>query len=321
MDRLDAMTAFVAVCDAKGFAAAARRLGLSPSVVTRLVGRLEGRLGVQLLERTTRSVRLTEAGARYLERVKRTLSDIEEAEEIARTDREEPRGHLVVTAPVVFGRLHVAPLLRTYLARHREMMAELRLDDRNLRLIDEGVDIAIRIGALRDSTLRARRLGETRRVVVGSPSYLRRRGRPRNPAALRRHDLIFVAPFSGPREWLFIRGDGRRAGEGQRVPVDARLATNSADAAIDFALDGGGLARVLLYQVMPHVADGSLEIVLDKFEPPTSPIHAVYARARWLPAKQRSFIDLAVETTDWHFTTPQRRAKSRASRFGSAALT
>jgi DNA-binding transcriptional LysR family regulator len=311
MDQLGAMRAFSAVCEAKGFAPAARRLGLSPAVVTRLVGSLEARLGVRLLERTTRSVRLTEAGTRYLERAKRVLADVEEAAEIARTDRAEPRGNLVVTAPVIFGRSHVAPLLRLYLAKYPDVTAELRLDDRNVHLVDEGIDIAVRIGALPDSTLHARLLGETRRVVVASAAYLRRRGRPRNPADLRRHDLIFLGLFHAPREWLFGRNGGDNSRAEQRIAVDARLATNSADAAIDFALAGGGLARVLLYQVMQHVADGTLEIVLERYEPPVSAIHALYPSARLLPAKQRAFIDLAVEATDWHFAGPPRRRRAK----------
>jgi len=318
MDRLDAMTAFAAVCDVKGFAPAARRLGLSPSVVTRLVGRLEAQLGVRLLERTTRSVRLTEAGVRYLERVKRVLADVEEAAEVARTERAEPRGKLVVAAPVAFGRTHVAPLLQRYLAKYTEVTAELRLDDRNVRMIEEGIDIAVRIGALQDSTLHARRLGETRRVVVASPAYLRRRGKPTAPADLPNHDLIFVGPYLGAREWLFGHDGGRRSRGEQRVAVEARFATDSVDAAIDFALDGGGLVRLLLYQVRRHVVNGDLEIVLERYEPPASPIHAVYPSARLMPAKQRAFIDLAVEATDWHFAEVirLRRAKRRAPRAG-----
>ncbi len=311
------MTAFAAVCDVKGFAPAARRLGLSPSVVTRLVGRLEARLGVRLLERTTRSVRLTEAGARYLERVKRVLADVEEAAEVARTERAEPRGKLVVAAPVAFGRTHVAPccaLPREVHGSHGGVAARRpqRAPDRgghrhrrpNRRFA--GLDAA-RPAPRRNATCRRRvaRVPRQARQADGS-------GRSTEPR------LDF--PGALPRPARMAIRSGRRApnrGE-QRVAVEARFATDSVDAAIDFALDGGGLVRLLLYQVRRHVVNGDLEIVLERYEPPASPIHAVYPSARLMPAKQRAFIDLAVEATDWHFAeaTRRRRAKRRASRAG-----
>jgi DNA-binding transcriptional LysR family regulator len=314
MDRLQAMTVFSAVCDAKGFAPAARRLGVSPSVVTRLVAALERRLGVRLLHRTTRAVRLTESGERYLERARRVLAEVEDAEEWARGDRERPRGRLVVTAPVIFGRSHVAPLLRDYLAEYADVSAELSLNDRNVHLIDEGIDVAIRIGALEDSTLVAKRLGETRRVVVAAPSYLARHGRPRRPQELAPHDIIFFAPFPGPHEWTFhAERDG--AGRPERVPFEARFATNSGDAAIDFALSGHGVARLLLYQVLDHVADGRLELLLEPYELPVLPIHVVYPSARLLPAKVRTFLDFAAERVRWSFAeTPPRRSSRPAAR-------
>jgi DNA-binding transcriptional LysR family regulator len=300
MDRLQAMTIFAAVCDAGGFAPAARRLGISPSVVTRRIAALERRLGVRLLHRTTRAVRLTDAGERYLEIARRVLLEVDEAEERARGDRERPRGRLVVTAPVVFGRLHVAPLLRDYLAEHADVSSELILNDRNLHLIDEGIDVAIRIGALEDSSLVARRLGETRFVVVASPGYLAQHGRPQRPADLREHHALFSAPFTEPHEWTFYVTRDRKA-RPERIALQTRFATNSADAAIDFALAGFGIARVLLYQVREHIAAGRLEVLLDAFEPAAIPIHAVYASARLLPAKVRTFVDFAAEHARWSF--------------------
>jgi DNA-binding transcriptional LysR family regulator len=190
MDRLDAMQAFVAVADLQGFAPAARKLGLSPSGVTRLIAALEARLGARLLQRTTRSVTLTDVGTRYLERVRRILGDVEEAESSAEGERTRPSGRLVVSAPIGFGRLHVSPVMSKYLARHAEVSAELRLSDRMINLVEDGVDLAVRIGHLPDSTLVARHVGEMRRMVVASNAYLKRRGEPKTPQAIASHDTI-----------------------------------------------------------------------------------------------------------------------------------
>src|SRR5580692_4450783 len=178
MDRIDAMQAFVAVADLKGFAPAARKLGLSPSAVTRLIAALENRLGARLLQRTTRQVALTDAGARYLERARRILADVEEAERAAEGERTRPNGRLVVSAPLGFGRLHVSPVMTAYLKRYAEVAGELRLSDRMINLVEDGVDLAVRIGHLPDSSLVARHVGEMRRIVVASPRYLRQRGEP-----------------------------------------------------------------------------------------------------------------------------------------------
>src|ERR1700726_5336870 len=184
MDRLDAMQAFVAVADLRGFAPAARKLGLSPSAVTRMIAAVEDRLGARLLQRTTRSVTLTDAGARYLERARRILADVEEAEGAAEGEQTRPSGRLVVSAPVGFGRLHVSPIMSAYLKRYPEVSGELRLSDRMVNLVEDGVDLAIRIGHLADSTLVARHIGEMRRIVVASSGYLRRHGEPRTPQAI-----------------------------------------------------------------------------------------------------------------------------------------
>src|ERR1700755_2607530 len=190
MDRIDAMQSFVAVADLKGFAPAARKLHLSPSAVTRLVAALEDRLGARLLQRTTRSVALTDAGARYLERARRILADVEEAESAAEGERTRPGGRLTGAAPVGFGRLHVSPVVSAYLARYPDVAADLRLSDRMINLVEEGVDLAVRIGHLPDSTLVARQVGEMRRIVVASSDYLKRRGEPTTPQEIASHDTI-----------------------------------------------------------------------------------------------------------------------------------
>lgn len=295
MDRFTAMQAFVAVAEARGFAAAARRLRISPPVVTRLVAALEDELSIRLLQRTTRSVALTDAGARYLEQARRILADLDEAERTARAERADPTGRLVLTAPEVFGRREVAPLVCEYLAAHPAVTAELRLADRLVNLVEEGVDVAVRIGVLRDSSLRVRAIGATRRVVVGSPAYLARRPRPRAPGDLAKHDLVHASLISAQPEWRF-----HRRGRELRLPIAPRLVTNSADAAIAHTARGGGLAMVLAYQVRDHVRAGQLEVVLARYEPPPLPIQVVYPGARLPAANLRAFIELAA-TRDWDF--------------------
>src|SRR6202166_1841936 len=208
MDRIDAMQAFVAVADLRGFAPAARKLGQSPSNVTRLIAALEHRLGARLLQRTTRQVALTDVGTRYLERVRRILSDVEEAEGAAEGERTLPSGRLVVSAPVGFGRLHVSPVMSAYLKRYPEVSAELLLSDQIINLVEDGVDLAVRIGPLADSTLVARHVGEMRRIVVASPAYLKARGEPKTPTAVAAHDTIQFGALSASPDWRFVE-DGR----------------------------------------------------------------------------------------------------------------
>jgi DNA-binding transcriptional LysR family regulator len=296
MDRIDAMQAFVAVADLRGFAPAARKLKLSPSAITRLVAALEERLGARLLQRTTRQVALTDAGARYLERARRILADVEEAEHAAEGERTRPVGRLVVSAPVGFGRLHVSPVMSTYLKRYSDVSGELRLEDRLINLVEDGVDLAVRIGHLADSSLVARHVGEMRRIVVASPSYLKARGEPDTPEAIASHDTIQFGASAGVADWRFVE-DGSEV----RFSVAPRFSTNSADAAIQYAETGGGLTRVLAYQAAAGLKAGRLKIVLTKFEQAALPIHIVYPTSRLLSAKVRTFIDLVTETTDWRF--------------------
>ncbi|MFZ2160529.1 MAG: LysR family transcriptional regulator [Bradyrhizobium sp.] len=296
MDRIDAMQAFVTVADLRGFAPAARKLGLSPSGVTRLIAALEDRLGARLLQRTTRSVTLTDVGARYLERARRILGDVEEAESAVEGELTRPGGRLVVSAPVGFGRLHVSPVMSAYLMRYPEVSGELRLSDRIVNLVEDGVDLAVRIGHLADSSLVARHVGEMRRIVVASSGYLRARGEPMTPAAIASHDTVQFGGSGASPDWRFVE-----QGEEIRIACTPRFTTNSADAAIQYAEQGGGLTRVLAYQAAESLRAGRLEIVLAKFEQPPLPIHIVYPTSRLLSAKVRSFVDIVTELSDWHF--------------------
>jgi DNA-binding transcriptional LysR family regulator len=294
MDRFDAMVAFVAVCETQSLTAAARRLGLSPSVMSRQIAALEGRLGVRLFHRTTRQISLTDAGARYLERTRRILSDLDEAERAAQSDRTEPSGRLSVTAPLIFGRLHVAPLLAYFVQHHPKVSVELILSDRFVSLVEEGHDLAIRIGHLPDSQLIARRFGETRRALVASPSYLAKVGVPHHPDDLLRHDTIAFRPGVPPFDWQFSAN-----GTDLKVNVVPRFVTNGGDTAIALALHGVGIARVLYYQVRDAIAEGRLVEVLAPFAPPPLPIHAVYPSARFLSGKVRAFVELIGDVADW----------------------
>jgi len=296
MDRIDAMQAFVAVADLQGFAPAARKLGLSPSGVTRLIAALEQRLGARLLQRTTRSVTLTDIGTRYLERARRILADVEEAEGSAQDERTRPSGRLVVSAPVGFGRLHVSPVMSAYLKRYPEVSAELRLADRMVNLVEDGIDLAVRIGHLADSSLVARHVGEMRRIVVASSGYLKQRGEPNAPEAVTSHETIQFGAMTASPDWRFVE-DGREI----RVTCTPRFTTNSADAAIQYAEQGGGLTRVLAYQAADAIKGGRLRVVLAQFEQPPLPIHIVYPTSRLLSAKVRTFIDLVTDISDWHF--------------------
>lgn len=297
MDRLDAMAAFIAVCDANGFAAAARRLRVSPSVVTRQVASLEQHLGARLLQRTTRSIGLTETGQHFLERARKIIADLGEAERAAQNERAAPSGTLVVAAPVLFGRMHVAPALTRFLQKFPHVTGDLQLSDRVVNLIEDGIDVAIRIGHLPDSQLIVRRLGEARRVVVASPGYLRKHGRPKHPDELARRDTISFMGVVPTADWHF-----EEAGKDVSVRVTPRLATNSGDAAVGYAIEGGGLVLALSYQVRAAIANGALIEVLAPFSPPPVPIQAVYPSSRLISNKVRAFVDLLDKSTDWRFS-------------------
>ena len=297
MDRIEAMETFVAVADLKGFAPAARKLNVSASAVTRLVAALEERVGARLLQRTTRSVALTDIGERYLARARRILAEVEEAEGSARAERSRPSGHLIVSAPVMFGRLHVNPLMSAYLHHYPEVTGELQLSDRTVNLVEDGIDLAVRIGHLPDSSVVAKSVGDMYRVVVASPAYLGQRGTPKMPQDLRAHEIIHCSAVAPSTEWRFVQN-----GRPLRVTIAPRYITNSAEAGLWHAEQGGGITMVLAYQAFDAIAAGRLTVVLSEFELPPRPIHVIYPASRMLSAKVRAFVDLAVAARGWHFT-------------------
>lgn len=282
------MRTFAAVADGGGFAAAARALHLSPPAVTRAVAALEAHLGARLLTRTTRRVRLTETGAAYLADCRRILAELDEAEAAAGGRHTTPRGELTVTAPTQFGRLHVAPLLPTFLDAYGEIAVRLHLVDRVVNLVEEGIDVALRIGELRATSLVAVPIGRVRRVVVGAPAYLARKGVPEHPTALDRQTLIAATSVMAGDGWSFSE-----AGRTLTVRVRARLWTSAPDAAIDAAVQGFGLTRVPIYQVAEPIRAGRLVVVLADYERPPVPVSLVTAEGRRSAAKVRAFVDFA----------------------------
>jgi len=285
--RLESLAAFVAIADQGSFAGAARALRSSPPAMTRAVAGLEERLGVKLLHRSTRSVRLTEQGAVFLERCRRLLADLRDAELGATGETADPHGMLVVTASQMLGRLHVVPIVTELLARHARLDIRLILLDRPIQIVEEGVDVAVRIGDLADSALTAVKLGEVRRVLVASPSYLEKHGAPRTPADLRAHSIVAFTGVSATDEWRF--GDAERS----TVQVKPRLVINTAGGAIAAVEAGAGIARLLSYQASEGVAAGRLVHVLDEAAPPPTPINLLFQAARGASPNVRAFVEAA----------------------------
>lgn len=289
MDRFQAMMVFAKVAEAGGFAGAARQLNMSPPSVTRVIPTLEESLGTRLLHRTTRSMMLTEVGERYLEDCRRILAELQQAEAAASGSYLAPVGTLTVSAPVLFGRMHVMPVLTAFLERHPKVTGRALFVDRMTNLVDEGVDVAVRIGHLPDASYAATRVGSMRQVICGAPAYLSQRGIPQNPGDLANHRLISATSAWSALEWkLGPRGD-------MPVRIDPAVYCNTNDAAIAAAIDGFGLTRVPFYQVARDLASGALRLVLQDFEVEPLPIHVVHAERRLAPAKVRQFVDLAVE--------------------------
>jgi DNA-binding transcriptional LysR family regulator len=289
MDRLEAFSIFAAVADGGSFAAAARKLGRSPAAVTRTVAALEADIHTPLFRRTTRVVTLTEAGARFLADVRRILADVEEATAAAAGDHAALRGTLVVTAPVMFGRIYVAPLVLSFLAQHPLISARALLVDRIVDLLEENIDVAVRIAPLADSALRGTRVGWVRRMLCAAPSYLAAHSPLRTPGDLKDHAVIAFAPGGPPRDWSFPRGKQK-----QRVAVVPRFTTNSTEASIAAALSGHGIVRVLSYQIADELNAGRLVPLLHDFEPPPLPIHVVHTGGHAASARVRAFVDWAV---------------------------
>ncbi|MCP1292448.1 LysR family transcriptional regulator [Chromobacterium sp. S0633] len=295
MDRLHLMTVFIAVAEAESFAGAARKLGMSPPAVTRAVAALETRLQARLLNRSTRHVRATEAGQRYLEDARRVIASADEADEAASGGKAPPRGLLTVTAPALFGLRYVMPGINDYLRRHPEVTVDALLLDRVVNLLEEGVDVAIRIGELPDSNLRALRVGQVRRVVCASPAYLAERGVPLTPADLQRHALIASRGVGSCHEWRFSDG-----GKPLSVRLKPRLTVSNNEAAIAAAAAGLGVTRLLSYQVAPQLAAGQLLPLLAEYDDASQPIHILHQEGRLASAKTRAFIELMAERLRGH---------------------
>lgn len=286
MDRWQVMRIFVKVAETASFAEAARHLQMSAPAVTRAVASLEETIGARLFVRTTRSVKLTDAGSGYFEDCRRILADIAEAEAAAAGTYATPTGTLTVTAAAMFGNMYVLPILTEYLDTYPTMLGRTLFVDRLVNIVEEGADVAVRIGHLPDSGFTAIRVGSVRRVICGSPAYFEKHGVPRTPADLKDHRIAASTGAWSSPEWRFAND--------QRVTVQSSLQCNTNDAIISAAVSGWGLTRVVHYQIGPALLDGRLQIVLADYEEPPLPIHVLYPEGRHSPAKVRTFVDLAV---------------------------
>jgi DNA-binding transcriptional LysR family regulator len=289
VDQLDSMRVFAAIADAGSLSAAARALGLPLPTVSRRLAALESELGARLLSRNTRRQALTAAGSRYLEACRRVFSELEAAKRSVAEDDRELQGPLAVTAPMLFGRLHVLPIAAEFLAAHPRVDLRLTLADRNLELIEDAIDVAIRIGALPDSSLVALRVGSMRRITCASPRYLRERGAPETPEDLARHDCITFTQLASPERWTYPARRGSRS-----VAIRSRLTVTTAEAAVDAASAGLGVTRVLAYQAAGALAAGKLERILARFEPAALPVSVLHGEGREPRPSVRAFTALAV---------------------------
>ena len=290
MDRFSEMQIFVAVAESEGFAAGARKLKISPPAATRAVADLEYRLGIKLLNRTTRYVRVTDAGQRYLDDCKRILAQVTEADEAAIGINAAPRGHLVITAPVLFGRMYVMPCVVAYLQKYPDTEISAMFVDRVVNMLDEGIDVALRVGELSDSSFKAIKVGTVRRVVCASPAYIEKYGLPLHPNDLSEHQIIVASSLSPNVEWRFLENK-----QSKIVRVKPRLTVTSNDAAIEAAVEGLGITRLISYQIAPELQNGQLKIILSEYEYPALPINILHREGRNSSAKVRAFIDLVAE--------------------------
>lgn len=290
MDRLEAMEYFVAAVEAGSFSAAGRRLNVPLPTISRRVADLEAHLKTQLLVRSTRKLALTEAGINYLAACRSILDQVGEAEAQAAGEYSIPRGVLTITAPIVFGRLYVVPIVTAFLAKFPEISIYLTLSDHTLDIIDEHIDLAIRTGALTDSALVATRVGEIRRVVCGSPAYFSAHGTPKTLDDLAKHMCVTYTALASGMTWVFDPRDGKPS---RGIRPICRLKINTAEAAIDAAIAGIGVTNVLSYQVVKPVSEGKLSVILQDFEPEPTPVHIIHARQALLPLKLRLFVEFA----------------------------
>jgi DNA-binding transcriptional LysR family regulator len=288
MDRFESMSILLTVVEAGSLSAAARRLGTPLATVSRKVSDLETHLKTRLLDRSSRRVTLTDPGRSYVVACKRILEEVGEAERAAAGEYSAPKGDLIISAPIVFGRLHVLPIAIEFLKAYPDIDIRIALADRVVNILEDHVDLAVRIGELPDSSLRARRLGSIRRVVCGSPAYFAARGAPKSPAELGTHDCITFEGMMSADAWTFTVRKSDAA-----VAIRSRLIVNTAEAAIDAAIAGVGVTRVLSYQAAAAVRAGALVIVLEDFELVPSPVNLVYPGQRLLPLKLRAFVDFA----------------------------
>ncbi|WP_397399930.1 LysR family transcriptional regulator [Phenylobacterium sp.] len=287
MDRFHAMRVLVRIADTGGFAEAARQLNLSPPAVTRAVAGLEDLIGARLLTRTTRLVKLTEVGQRYVDDCRQILAAMEEAEAAAAGSYARPTGVITITASVLFGQIYIVPIVTEFLDAYPEVTGRLLFLDRVINLVDEGIDVAIRIGNLPDSSQTAVKVGSVRRVVCGAPSYFERHGVPDQPSDLTSHRIIAATSAWTSLDWRFGR-DSRTVAH-----VTPALFCNSNEGAISAARSGWGLTRVLSYQIGPDLLSGALQTTLDDFEEAPLPIHIVHPEGRNASAKVRAFVDFA----------------------------
>ncbi|MEA2986337.1 MAG: hypothetical protein QOD94_2591 [Alphaproteobacteria bacterium] len=289
MDKLVAMTTFVRIVDAGSLTAAAHTLDASLPTVVRTLAALERHLGVSLLKRTTRRIHLTDEGAQYLERCRIILSALQEADDALVSRRSEPAGKLTVTASALFGRRFVAPIVYDFVQRYPKVSADMLFVDRVVNLIEEGVDVGVRIAHLKDSSMIAIPVGRTRRVVCASERYLRRHGVPRTPNDLRKHTCIRHVGLAPRSEWQFRIGTRHLS-----VPITSVITCNDIDSAVSACVEGLGLGMFLSYMVAHDKKEGRLKYVLEKFETEPTPVQVVYPQAKLLPNKVRAFIDESV---------------------------
>lgn len=291
VDRLDAMSILIAAVDAGSFSAASRKLGVPLPTVSRKIADLEAHLNARLLVRSTRKLSLTDAGAAYLAASKSILEQVDDAERAASGEYVTPKGDLAIAAPIVFGRLHVLPVVSDFLAAFPDINVQMMLSDRNADLIDDRIDLAVRIGMLPDSSMVAARVGSVRRVVCGSPRFFATHGTPKTPDDLAEFPCVTFGTVATGASWMFASRSRR---PGRSVPIHARLIVNTAEAAIDAAIAGRGLTQVLSYQVARAVKDGKLKTILKEFELEPLPIHVIHPGQTRPPLKLRSFLEFAV---------------------------
>ncbi|MBR1227058.1 MULTISPECIES: LysR family transcriptional regulator [unclassified Bradyrhizobium] len=314
MDRFEAMSLVLAVAEAGSLSAAARRQKTPLATVSRKVSELEAHLQTKLFNRSSRALVPTDAGRSYIAASKRILADVAEAERTASGEYTTPRGDLIVSSPFAFGRLHLVPVMAEFVAVFPEVDIQLDLQDRPVNLVEDHVDVALRIGILTDSSLIAIRIGEIRRVLCASPAYLKSRGTPKSPEDLSTHDCISFLPFHSSTTWTFKRDQTEYV-----VPVRSRLVLNNLEATCDAARAGMGIAAAFSYQLAESIKSGELVLLLQDFEPPPLPVSLVYPPNRFMPVKLRAFLDFALPRLRARIGDLPKRAVPRA-RAGSSPL-